>query len=94
MAPLPERRGGHDIAPDQTALTTQQGGNALQGVDIGGKVYLQSKAMPGAVVCIACGMNVRVGHIDVHHTAHTAHRDHTLPQAMQAIQKQLEAGDY
>ena len=84
----------HQRQVPQTALVpadVDQGNNPLQGREIGGKVYLAPRKMPGHVVCIACGMNVAVRNIDLHHTAHMAHRDHTLPQA---IAKLLETGDY
>jgi chorismate mutase len=69
------------LTPPYTKNVTpvKEGDNPLQGRKVGGKVYLQSKEVPSAVVCIACGRNVPVGEIDMHHQAHTANRDGELP---------------
>jgi hypothetical protein len=83
--------------PDQKALVpadVDQGNNPLAGTVVNGKTYLTPRKLPGHVVCIACGMNVSMSGIDNHFIAHKAHRDNTLPQHMQRIHDELEAGDY
>lgn len=60
--------------------TVKVADNRLQGINIRGKTYLQSRAIPDSVVCIACGMNVKAHQIDTHHLAHVGQRDGHPPK--------------
>ena len=62
--------------------------NTIQGREVNGKVYLQSRDAPDAVVCIACGRNVKVDGglgLDIHHRAHEAQRDGTDPPVRELL---------
>lgn len=68
-------------------------GNAIRATTVRGESYLEPAQPIGHVICIACGRNVPINEIDIHHRSHEAQRDGRVPKCERACCLELEAGE-